>query len=342
MYCNNCGTQISENSKFCLNCGSSLETQQPLPQAPQPEIEETVTETVAEEPVANQTAEIEQPSSEKNVQQSAPKKWKRVLKNIVSVLCCILIFAVTLSLAAVLSFRTSIAPDKVSYILDNLDIKQIVEYEEVEEALLVPLDGEEAEEIYEKSTIKEFVEEKANEFADYILYGTGSIRITGDDFVELVEENEELIEEISGEPIFAYDYDKIEEFGENLEEDDVISEVADVVKTYCSVIVVVGLILVALILCALLYFIRKSYDALLWTGSAFSLTALLLVAAGLILKPIISVALAEGGLFVSMIGSLYVKGMLTSVLTYGGCLFGIGVVLILAYLIIKAIKKMRG
>ncbi len=34
MFCNKCGTQNKEGDKFCINCGSDLNIQQPQPNAP--------------------------------------------------------------------------------------------------------------------------------------------------------------------------------------------------------------------------------------------------------------------------------------------------------------------
>lgn len=337
MYCNNCGTQIPENSKFCLNCGTSIENQQSAPQVALPQTEEVVPVENVQTPAFNQQTLVPEPA---NVKKSTGKSiLKKILKNFLSVLCCLSIFASIVFALAVLTFRSSLAPNRITYILDNINIEEIVEDDDIQEKLIVSLDGEEAVEIYEKSTIKEFVENKLNDFADHVLHDAPPVSIEAEEFVELVEENETLIEEISGEPIYVFDYDKIESFGENFEDDDTIDRVADSLKTYCSVTKLIIVVLFALLLCVLLWFIRKNHDALLWGGVAVSLTALLFGVAGLIFKSLASSALASEGIFVAMLAELYLDGIMTPALIYSGCFIVIGAVLIVAYLAAKMIKK---
>lgn len=338
MFCNDCGTKIPENSKFCLNCGAGIDVQQPKEKIEKSE--EVVSAETTQMPPLNQGTSKQVPVM-KDSQKPTIKKLKKVLKNILSATCCLSIFASIVLLLAVLSFRASLAPDRITYILDNIDVKEIVKDDEVQESLVISLDEKEAAEIYEKSTIKKFVKTKITAFADYILRDSDPVEIKADEIVELVKENEELIETISGEPIYGFDYDNIEVLSEDIEEDDTIELLSDTLKSYCSATKLALLILATLIFCALLWIIRRNYDALLWGGMAVSLSAFLFAVAGLVLKIVVSNALAAEGVFVAMLAKLYLSGIMTPILIYSGCFLVIGAVLMISYFVTKMLKKAR-
>lgn len=55
MFCEQCGIEIPENSKFCAGCGAKVEPTEPIVQATEPEAEPAPTPEPAEAPKVQQT-----------------------------------------------------------------------------------------------------------------------------------------------------------------------------------------------------------------------------------------------------------------------------------------------
>ena len=78
MYCNDCGKEIPENSKFCLNCGAGIDVQQPKEKIEKRE--KVVSDETTQMSPLNQETSKQVPVM-KNGQKPTIKKLKKVLKN---------------------------------------------------------------------------------------------------------------------------------------------------------------------------------------------------------------------------------------------------------------------
>lgn len=320
MFCNDCGTKIPENSKFCPNCGATVDSEQfssqPVKAGARPIVEKLA----------------------KSGMNNAKDFAKRALKVVCSVLCCICIFLTAVSLLAVTASRAFLSPRNVSYILDRLDMETVASIGKENGILRSSIDEDVLEELYEKTTIRKFVEEKINGYSSYILYGKDTAEFEAEELVELLEENEELIEEISEERIYSFDYENIEELGEKLEKGFFLNEFVDISRIACSIVTLILLSLILIAFCTLLWFIRKDRSFLIWAGCAFLVPGILCLIAGLLLRPVINIVFSPEGPYVLKLGLICIREIAKTVLIYSGCMIFIGAFMIVVF---KAIKKKK-
>lgn len=161
----------------------------------------------------------------------------RILLAAVSALLCVLLFACLCAGGVLYTARSAITPEAVNRMVDdvdllNQDIRPFINSDEIpasqevtvadyfyeayksaysrysEEQLNIT--REEMKELLEDSTLGEFIKDKINDYLADATGDTGTGRITKQEIMDLVEENEELISKASGGYIMTdEDYDLI-------------------------------------------------------------------------------------------------------------------------------------
>lgn len=268
MFCNNCGAQISEESTFCPICGAAadalIDTDPVIP------MEEMYT------PPKSSSGEV-----------TLRKTVKRPNSFLVG-LCCILAFAFTFSTFVSLLVRDSISPEKVEDVIDNVDVDEIIEVGggQIEQFVNNTVSKNQMEEIIEESTIPDYVEDLANEYADYLLYGRAPEGIDGDEVEALMRENAHLVQRVSGYTLTEDDYAQINAFfDENAEKGfGIFAEDADKIpamkaaRKAISFPAVIGLGAMSLVMYLLIFLAKKrSFSALKNIG------VILILACGIII-----------------------------------------------------------
>ena len=347
MYCKNCGEELPEKAKFCLNCGFDLSIQEePVEEIENVIAEETVDEVDAslQEIVEEVTSTMEEPAVENEVPdeittEPIKKEKGNAGRNILSILCAALIFIVAIVTMSVISFRGSITETHLGNILEEIDVREAFEDEMVQDSIFLDLRPSEAEKIYEEGTLKEFIEGKVYECFEYILGGSEPGDIYADDFVELIEENEDIILEETGVELSESDYESIEEFGENLEDSTKVNEIVKIVRTACSVLVIIVLVLVIALLSFAIFKIRKrKIETLHWIGTTLTLTAIITLIAGVALK-ILSGSVFFISALVDMVAQLYITELFGVLMMNGFVLLVVGALMIVTYKLIAGKKK---
>ena len=358
MFCGQCGAEITEGAKFCASCGNPVEAKIIKEDIPEPLAEEPTLneEFVTEEPLAKVSDAVE-PATEstpitETVQKPLPentpvvkgKKGKAFAGALLSVLCSVMIFVFSFSALTLFIARESLAEEKVTKMVENIDVKALME----EGGLDYYIDAKpkDAAKIFRKTPIGSYVKDLVLQYTEYLRGGKEPEGIDADELTTLIGENAYEIEEITGRRITNRDYREIQKyFGEESEE--LIGVLSSSVRTnqylktirfFLSTYVIIGLVLLALVFVFLLLKVRKfSLDTLIWTAVPVLFATLIITVFGTI-QPLTLMMVAELGDVVGIIVKTVMGNILQTVLTGGAIGFGVGIVLIASYVIAKRVK----
>lgn len=322
MICKQCGAQLGEGSKFCTKCGCAIENQ------------DTIQAVAAEAP------------AEKKKKEKKVKKENKFVKTLLSVLCCIMIFVLSFATLTLFTVRDSISPEKVESLLDNADIQMLVENSGMNN-LIGGMDGKDIERVYRKTSIKDYVEDIAKDYTDYLLGGKKPKGVKADDVVDLLYENQYEIEEILGEGLSDRDFEQTYEFFEEdgaqnlgvLSSEVRTNDVLDTTRIIISIYVVIALLALTALFIFLLFKARRyNLNSLVWTSVPLILTSILFGVFASV-KPIVLSFLNGLEPIVSEVAALFMSNILGVVLLNSGLVLLTGILLIAAFVITKKIKK---
>lgn len=176
MFCSKCGREIVSGYKFCSGCGATVEEDT----APQP------TKTY-----------------EASVSKSKSKKRKSEGKVVLSVFLAIVLFFLVVAVILSVGFRRFSSEDAIKEMVEcadiaNIDISEITGernqeldefiYDVANEKMPGVLSKQELRDILESRKTKEYIAGIINDSLDYLLTGKGSIEISSDDVIELLED----------------------------------------------------------------------------------------------------------------------------------------------------------
>jgi len=365
MYCSKCNYEIVNNERFCPNCGNNLNVSEVIQQSKS--VDSAPAEPVEPAAQQEQTPEnsVVQTNYYNNSEMStlypdnvapastvysydtvagktSPKKESKVIKNILSVLCCLFVALLTLLIVSVFSFRGSITTENVSNMFDDIDIEVLLDEQDISSAIKIDIDKYELAKIYEEGTYKSFLKGKLIECSEYILDGTEPKNIYAEDIEDLMSENEEVIEDVLGHKLSEADYEVIEEMAEDIERDHDLNIAVSLVKKFCSILIIIAMIVFAIALVGLLFVVRKkSYDVLLWVGATISVVALLFTLMITIITFLSGSILGLTGEIEVMAVDLYLSNSIGVFLMNSGILLAIGAILIISYIIIKKVKSRK-
>lgn len=338
--CPNCGKESPETASFCTGCGTRLEKPPAEAVCAAPTVE---IPTQADEVSAAPAAEIPAPpaaSAPIPVPTPAPAAtvpptplrrtptWWKVLRCFFSIPLTAVLTALLVCVIALFGLQNLTRAETLEGMIKDINITNTIAeemsngetdslaealYDEYYEAATnsnadIVLSEEELEEFFEKSTIEDFVAEKSGEFLSAFLNGDTDAKITKDEIMDLIEDNETVIKKITGgKTLSDNDYAMIEEFieKENLTEkfdmakmglDNDLSKDLSLVRTFYSngFWLLVGVCLFVLLLIALFNLFGRFLTAL-YSGIA------LLIAGGIgaltlvVQSAILSMARAEMG-----------------------------------------------
>jgi len=242
----------------------------------------------------------------------------------------------------VFSFRGSITTENVSNMFDDIDIEVLLDEQDISSAIKIDIDKYELAKIYEEGTYKSFLKGKLIECSEYILDGTEPKNIYAEDIEDLMSENEEVIEDVLGHKLSEADYEVIEEMAEDIERDHDLNIAVSLVKKFCSILIIIAMIVFAIALVGLLFVVRKkSYDVLLWVGATISVVALLFTLMITIITFLSGSILGLTGEIEVMAVDLYLSNSIGVFLMNSGILLAIGAILIISYIIIKKVKSRK-
>ncbi len=313
--CPNCGKEAPETASFCTGCGTRLNAapQQPVAEVPAQPVAEMPAQPVAPMPVSTPPAA---PAPTPTPVPSTPRRrtpiWWSILRCLFSIPLTAVLAALLVAVILLFGIRTATSANTIEHMIKDIDITDAVAsglseggteslaealYDDYYEAAMnsnadVILSEEELEEFFEESTIDDFIAEKGGEYISALLTGDNSAKITKEELLDLVKDNEHIIEEITGgETLSDKDYEMIENFieEENLTEqldmknmglDEDFSEDLETIRSAYTIgfWLVIGAALFILLLLALFnlrgHFLTSLYSgiALLFAGGIGMLT----------------------------------------------------------------------
>ena len=292
MFCNHCGAQIADNSRFCNLCGKAIPDFSPVQPEPesvvqsddQPAAQEEIQKVSEESPIQQQP---QQYTSNINIQapvtNQLPKSKNNFFKNIVSAICCVMIFVLLLSSLALVTARSIVSPDSVEDILEEVDIKDIVENTPIEE-IVHGLDARQLEKIYHETELEDYIEDVAMDYSKYLLGGRKPDGLDSERIMEIFVDEYYTIAEIHGKPLDSYELYRISEFFSDednigfLSPDVVTTPELETVRTFISYPVIIILFVLALAFGFLLFFVRKyKADSFVWVAVPVILTSIILM-----------------------------------------------------------------
>lgn len=333
MDCKQCGAQIPDYAKFCTECGNIC-NREDIQQVSANQQQAPTSQIVEEPVVADKYVPCPVPA--------LPKKEKKFLKNFVSVLCCIMIFVFSFATLTVFTVRGSITPDRVDNLVDDFDIKYFLEEsgigEDMDEVYI-----DQIEEICEKSFVRKYIKDVANEYTGYILGGRKPKGVKSRDVIKLISDNRYEVQEIFEYEIEDDSFGDVEIFfGENGEENLGVfsSEVRtndelDTARMLLSVYMLIGLLIFVALFVFLLYTVRKGNTSFMaWTGVTFISVAVIF---GIFtsIRPIILGFMPNADVVVYEIVRLYLKNSLSVVLLNSFAMLAVGFLLVLTHIIVK-------
>lgn len=362
MICKNCGNEISANAKFCGICGTSAKASDTSP-------EQAITEVLSES-IPNQcntavssvqvveTPLAESPVNEQKTSLDTSAKNKGGFWNgVLAAVCCFFIFLFLVTDASILTARFAVTPDNIEQISDSLDAKAaenildefafVSTYESGEDESLL-------EEIFEESSIPDFVTEKVSEYGEYMLGGKRPEEVTRDDVVTLLERNSNVLRLLINGPKYSYSYvapaksDLEGFFNINIKpllnilydghEVDVFFSVSRIVL---SIWTVIGFALIVLLLAFLLIKTRiKKINSLNWLGYTCIASGAPFILA-LIAMFIVKLSLPWSFAGTKEILGILLESLGAEVLIIGASLVVSGVLMVVIRAIINKISKKR-
>lgn len=321
MICKQCNAQLEENTRFCTKCGYTTEEN-----------------------------ESDFQMKVDNTEEKKAKSGNKFVRGLLSVLCCIMIFILSFATLTVFTARNSISEERVEQMLDDVDVRSIAD-NAIDPDSYYEINSREIEKIYNKTSIKDYVEDVAEEYSNYLLGGRKPRGIDGEKVIELIfYENQMEIERITGEELDEEDYDAAYDFFvENGEENLGVfsSEIRtnnalNIARMLLSIYVIIALIVLSLLFVFLLLKVRKyRLDSLVWLSAPLMLTALVFGTLATI-KPIAFAVLNGSEPIIIEVVGLFMNNILGTVLINSTLVLLTAIVLIGVFVAVRKIKKMAG
>lgn len=244
MICPNCGKEYNEKMTCCISCGAELVPTEKSRGGAEPVIPEAAYESVSEDvpaesgfarvleghseyPPEEKSAEVRPArNTEKAGKKSAVSDWKAAFaRGIGSFAAAFAMFALLLLTAVSLSVRLMTDSGKISQFAAKLDVMSLpaaqtvmltaYDYEispdaTIQEAIFVMSSGtgltrDDIREIYESSTVQNFLCEQLSGYAEFIRNGELPEKLTSEKLKEVFSENISLISEAIGKPLTQHD-----------------------------------------------------------------------------------------------------------------------------------------
>lgn len=239
MICPNCGKEYNEKMTCCISCGSELvphehDTEQVCFEAIIPE---AVPEEVDLPAAVGFVRELEghseyPPEPEETVEIPVPVKSVKkkssaaaAARGIGSFAAAIAMFALIILTAVSLSIRLITDSEKISQFTSRLDVMSLpaaqtvmltaYDYEispdaTIQEAIFIMSTGtgltrDDIREIYESSTVQNFLSEQLSGYAEFIREGELPEKLTSEKLKEVFSENISLISDAIGKPLTQHD-----------------------------------------------------------------------------------------------------------------------------------------
>ena len=257
MICKFCGNEISENQKFCRGCGASYEeavdvikgevvdpviAEAPIPEeafAEIPEIEEPKAETVFE-------TVYESDNSNEMFGESDTRPLRKKPHGLISFLCFLLMFItffLEIILGSFITLKFTTSSGAVKKAVSDLDFTSIEidvdgKQQTFAEAILSEVTNDDVKEEDINKLIEEFQGEEyfagvITDLTDYMFNGGEAPKLDADELTDVIKDNNDVIEEITGERLSDADIDEfrksaddfVENFNENVVEMDAVKDI---------------------------------------------------------------------------------------------------------------------
>lgn len=380
-YCTSCGSRIEETHTFCIVCGQRIN--------PAQEVEKKQDDTQLQgqafsQPVNSggtvnnqyyfqpqQQFSNEQKLAEKPVAGSGSK----FLKVFVSVIFCLFIFVFALISLSVGLIRHSISEKSLADTIDDIELSEIQvgsivntysedEYEDdvtLAEFIYSNLDPvmideigitqEDIEEILDDDVNKDFIIDKLNDYAADLIKATDTGEITKKEIMNLIEDNEEIIYEVTGYQITPEDYQYISEEIDNsgvLEKTNLsdISKETDIdiggLRWVVSdLTIIISAVLAAMFLC-LIFLINKGNrkSGLVYGGCTLALVGLTFLISGLSLGIFIDKLNESIPIDAALTDTLF-KGIRSATIVSGLIVICSAMSMLIIFVIVKIAAKNR-
>ena len=239
MICPNCGKEYNEKMTCCISCGAELvphehDTEQVcfeaiIPEAVPEEVDLPAAVGFVREleghsehpPEPEETVEIPVPVKSVNKKSSAAA----AARGIGSFAAAMAMFALIILTAASLAIRLITDSEKISQFTSRLDVMSLpaaqtvmltaYDYEispdaTIQEAIFIMSTGtgltrDDIREIYESSTVQNFLSEQLSGYAEFIREGELPEKLTSEKLKEVFSENISLISDAIGKPLTQHD-----------------------------------------------------------------------------------------------------------------------------------------
>lgn len=240
MICPNCGKEYNEKMTCCISCGSELVPQEQNSEQVcfEPIIPEVVPEEVDIPAVSGFVRELEghsehPPEPEETVEipipvrnvKKKPSSAAAAARGIGSFAAAMAMFALIILTAASLAIRLITDSEKISQFTSRLDVMSLpaaqtvmltaYDYEispdaTIQEAIFIMSTGtgltrDDIREIYESSTVQNFLSKQLNGYAEFIREGELPEKLTSEKLKEVFSENISLISDAIGKPLTQHD-----------------------------------------------------------------------------------------------------------------------------------------
>lgn len=214
MICPNCGKTYGNKITYCISCGTALENEKEAPEKEMPETEEppiTVTSSqITDEPKTEAVRSISMTTLPENEKSAEKIKSAGASGGVVSALIAILLYAAMLLIFTSCIGRAATDESNILKAVRNMDLLNIPAKElgidgadisdnsTVSEAIAAMavgsgVDSGNIRQIYERSTVRDFIGNTIADYAEYIRSGKKPDKITADSIKALFGENISVI-----------------------------------------------------------------------------------------------------------------------------------------------------
>ena len=243
---------------------------------------------------------------------------------------------------------------------DDIDVEsddtiQDVIYKSVKEYSDFDITKSEIQKIYEETSFKEFVANKAGEYIDFIIAGEKLDEITAEDIYAIIEENKETIEEIAEINITDAHMELLPVYlelenntlmdvvtADSLEkqlDDSGITTITAFTQNWIVYTGIAGLLILIILMMLLIFKLnRNPSGSFAYIGSIFVVVGTLLLAAGSTLYLFRGKIIDQFGNVAGIIDSI-IPIVRNRFMLFGTIVFGIGLVTIIIKIIVVAISK---
>lgn len=241
-FCNNCGSPLSDNARFCTACGAAAEIKtEPVEQTIAETIEAPV-EVPVEEPAVVETPveapvviPVQPPVVQESVEPVAAKAPRKINagfgKTLLSVFLCLIAFILFTGAGIGLVTRLSLEKSSIKKTVDSLDVakiniskftgdtenKTVSKFLSAHKLSILSFEEKSLDKLLNEKFVKEFISSKTSAYANDVIKGTDKAEITVDDIVDLISDNWDKICDDLGLPVM------IEYSGVKLAKKDIVS-----------------------------------------------------------------------------------------------------------------------